>query len=81
MRAFYIRSRLWFLTVASGGAFVLTGCDPNVREQVLTGVEGAATQLATTFVQAFFLGLLNQAVEDGATVVKAVVEQLPQFVA
>ncbi|MFH1747068.1 MAG: hypothetical protein ABIG44_08495 [Planctomycetota bacterium] len=81
MRTLMIRSRLWLLTVVSGGVFVLTGCDPNVRTQILSGVEGAATQLATTFLQAFFLGLANDAAEDQATVVKAVLDQLPQFLA
>ena len=81
MRAWWIRSRLWFLTVASGGGlFVLEGCDPTVREQVLGGVGSAATGLATTFISAFFQGLINDAQED-ATVVKAIIEAAPKFFA
>ena len=82
MRGLLTRSRLWLLTVASGGgALVLSGCDPNVREEILGGVGGAATQLATTFIGAFFQTLLNDAADEEATVVRAVLEELPQFFA
>lgn len=82
MRAMLTRCRLWWLgVVAGGGTFVLSGCDPNVRESVLSGVGDAATSLASTFIGAFFEGLLNDAAEDQGTVVKAVLEQLPQIFA
>lgn len=45
------------ILAASGGMFVLTGCDPTVRDTVLGGVEGAASSLSTTFIQAFFESL------------------------
>jgi len=82
MRALLTRCRLWWLMVVSGGGVaVLAGCDPTVREQVLTGVGGAATGLATTFIEAFFQALINKEAEgDGATV-RAILEQLPQFFA
>ena len=81
MRALLTRSRLWLITVASGGAvLVLEGCDATVRGDVLTGVSSAATQLATTFIGAFFQGLINDA-DDADTVVRAVVDNLPQFFA
>lgn len=80
MRALWIRSRLWFLTVATGGGmFVLEGCDATVREQVLTGVGGAATGLATTFINAFFQGLINDASEGDATVVRAIFDSVQHF--
>jgi len=82
MRAWWIRARLWLLAVASGGGvFVLEGCDPDVREQVLTGVGTAATGLATTFIQAFFQGLINDATEEDATVVRLILDELPKFFA
>ncbi|MGD8452062.1 MAG: hypothetical protein PVJ57_09615 [Phycisphaerae bacterium] len=82
MRATLTRCRLWWLGLVTGGTtFVLTGCDPDVRESVLTGVGDAATSLASTFIGAFFQGLLNDATEDTGTVVKAVLEQLPQIFA
>jgi hypothetical protein len=77
MRAVLTRRWVWWLAIASsGGAFVLTGCDPNVREQVLTGVGDSATGLATTFIGAFFQALINDAQEqDQGTVVRATFEQ------
>jgi hypothetical protein len=80
MRAVLTRCRLWWLgVVTAGGAFVLAGCDPNVREGVLSGVGSAATGLATTFIDAFFQGLLNDAAEEDATVVQAVQDFQPQI--
>lgn len=81
MRIFAIRARIWMLSAISGGMFVLTGCDPTVRDQVLAGVGGAATDLATTFIGAFFQGLINDSQEEEATVVRAIVEELPKFFA
>ncbi len=53
------RTRIWWLTLISGGLFVMSGCDPTVRDSVLNGVGSAATGLATTFIQAFFQALIN----------------------
>jgi hypothetical protein len=80
MRAILSRGRLWLVGLTTGGLFVLEGCDPTVREQVLSGVGSAATALATTFIQAFFQALINDA-EEHATIVRAVLDQLPQFFA
>ena len=80
MRALLTRSRIWLLSVAAGGGmFILEGCDATVRDDVLAGVGTAATGLATTFINAFFQGLINEGTDDAATVVRAVVEQVPQF--
>lgn len=56
------RCALWF----GGGLlpfFSLTGCDPEVRNTVLAGVQTALTQLFTAIIEAFFLAL--QAPTDG----------------
>jgi putative exporter of polyketide antibiotics len=45
---------------AGSGAFVLSGCDPNVRDTVLSGVEAATTGLFTTAVAAFFQSLQSE---------------------
>lgn len=52
-----------------GGALVLQGCDPNVRDTILGGVEGATTGLTATFIQAFFESLAAD--EEVATIVMA----------
>ena len=80
MRALWIRSRLWLLAAVSGGGlFVMEGCDPTVRDQVLGGVGTAATGLATTFINAFFQGLILSGQDDDATIVRAVIEEVPKF--
>ena len=79
MRRLCNRSRLWLLTVATaGGLFVLQGCDPTVRDTMLTGVGTAATSLTSTFIQAFIQSLQAQD-EQTATTVRAVLDYLPQF--
>ncbi|MEP0848159.1 MAG: hypothetical protein HRF50_15220 [Phycisphaerae bacterium] len=74
MRRLIHSSRIWFYSLAAGGtAFVLEGCDPNVRDTVLGGVEGATTSLISTFIAAFFQSL---AAEEDTTVttVKVLIE-------
>jgi hypothetical protein len=79
MRNLFTRGRLWLLTAASGGGLLaLEGCNPDVRDYVLTGVGSAANSLATTFITAFFQGLVTGASDD-ATVVRAVLENVQQF--
>ncbi len=75
MRAWIHRGLRRWLVVTAGGLFVLEGCDPSVRGTILSGVEGAATTLFTTFIQAFFETL--QEPEDAAGTVRAIFESLP----
>jgi len=82
MRRLLLRGRIWLVSAISGGSlFVLGGCDPNVRETVLAGVEGATTTLITTFIQAFFESVLAPEDEGTVTTVRAITEQLSQFFA
>ncbi|TWT45235.1 hypothetical protein RAS1_16570 [Phycisphaerae bacterium RAS1] len=62
------RKLSWLVAVSMGTSYqALQGCDPAVRDTVLTGVEGAATGLAGTFIQAFFESLTaDQTNNDGA---------------
>jgi len=74
----FFRTHKWALLTTAGGLFVLSGCDPTVRDTVLAGVEGASTVLATTFLQAFFESLI--ATDEGAaTIVRAAVETAQSF--
>ena len=46
------------MAVAVGGtAFQLSGCDPAVRQAVLTGLEATTATLSTTLITAFFISL------------------------
>ena len=48
------------MTLLTGGTvFVLSGCEPNVRDTVLAGVETATGNLASTFIAAFFQSLIE----------------------
>jgi hypothetical protein len=48
------------MVLAGGGLFVLNGCDPAIRELLLSGTNSAANGLASTFIDAFFMKLLQQ---------------------
>ena len=51
------------LTLA-GSSIQLRGCDPAVRDSLLSGLETTAQALANTLVQSFFTALQNN---DGGT--------------
>ncbi len=42
-----------------GSAFQLSGCDPEVRSTLLTGLQETTTGLSTTLISAFFLSLAD----------------------
>ena len=43
-----------------GSAFQLSGCDPLVRESILSGLEATTNALTDTLVSAFFLSLADE---------------------
>jgi hypothetical protein len=54
------------MAVAVGGsAFQLSGCDPVVRNAVLTGLETTTTTLTGTLISAFFLSLQDDDTTGG----------------
>ncbi|MCA9245142.1 MAG: hypothetical protein KDA32_14380 [Phycisphaerales bacterium] len=65
MRRMMNRGRKLVLAMTAGSVFVLSGCDPNVRDTVLTGVEASTTTLFGTFLNAFFESLATQ--DDSTT--------------
>jgi hypothetical protein len=69
MRSMLRRGRIWLAAASIGGPFVLVGCDPQVRDTVLTGVEGASQTLLSTFVQAFFESLTPKTDDGAATTI------------
>ncbi|HNQ21857.1 MAG TPA: hypothetical protein PKK06_02060 [Phycisphaerae bacterium] len=65
-----LRSRLVRMGMAlavGGSSFALSGCDPAVRETVLTGLETTTTSLAGTLISAFFLSLQDDATSGSLT--------------
>lgn len=82
MRQAYLRTKIWIMTAVAGGAVaVLNGCDPTVRDGVLSGVESATTTLFSTFIGAFFETVLAPDDEGEPTVVRAIREYAPQIFA
>ena len=57
-----IRSRLMRTTMAfaiGGSPFVLSGCDPAVRDTLLVGLETTSQTLSQALISAFFLTLAD----------------------
>jgi len=55
-------SRRWVLLLAGTVTpLSLSGCDPTVRETLLTGVQTSITTLLTSVITAFFTALQNVA--------------------
>ncbi len=66
-RSFRQRAMRTLMTLAIGGsAFQLSGCDPAVRDTLLTGLESTTQTLSSALISAYFLTLEDDA-SDGAT--------------
>ncbi len=62
------RFRRFAVGVALGGSmFQLSGCDPAVRDALLTGLEGTTTSLTNTLISAFFISLEDDTSGDSLT--------------
>lgn len=58
----------WTAIMAVGGSvFQLSGCDPNVRDSLVTGLEGTTQSLSSALISAFFLTLQNDGTTTGTT--------------
>jgi hypothetical protein len=65
-RGFVRRMMHAVAAVAIGGsAFQLSGCDPLVRQSLLTGLESTTLALTDTLVSAFFLSLADEDTQSG----------------
>ena len=77
-------AKRWAPFLAGGLAlqFNLGGCDPTVRDTVLTGISTSLTTLASSVISAFFLSL-QAPTTSGTTqpVVQAVFENLHNWLA
>ncbi len=70
-KSWMLITKRWAPLVMGGMAlqFNLGGCDPEVRDAVLTGLQSTLSTLLTTVVQAFFLSL-----QDAGTTSQPVVQ-------
>ncbi len=63
-RRYLSRFGRFLVAAAVGGtAFQLSGCDPAVRDTVLTGLQTTTSSLTGTLIDAFFISLQD---DDGA---------------
>jgi len=53
------------ILAVGGSAFQLSGCDPAVRNTLLTGLQSTSTGLATALIQAFFQTLADDPADSG----------------
>ncbi len=81
------KSRMWLwsvrrktiLSILAGGTVMqlgLGGCDPSVREALLSGLQTSFVALTTTFINAFFLALTNVDLPTTNPTVQTVFENL-----
>lgn len=70
--------RLWrwaAAAIGSGSVFVLSGCEPTIRETILSGMEDVTYGIAETIIAAFFLGL-QQSNSTTTTMLRAAEEAI-----
>ncbi|RJP34588.1 MAG: hypothetical protein C4547_10620 [Phycisphaerales bacterium] len=56
--------RLVAACVVGGSVFQVSGCDPTVRQTLLTGLEATTNSLVDTLIAAFFISL-DDSEDDG----------------
>ena len=72
--------RHWALLLGGGllPFFSLTGCDPEVRNTVLAGIQAALTGFFAAIIEGFFLALMADSTANQPTA-RAVFEGLTSF--
>ena len=78
----WLTAKRWAPILAGGLALQvnLTGCDPEVRNAVLSGVQTSLTGLITSILNAFFLAITDSS-STSQPVVQAVFENLSRWLA
>jgi len=59
--------RATMVLAVGGAAFQLSGCDPAVRTQLLTGLQTTTQSLSTALISAFFLSMQDNSGTTGGT--------------
>ena len=77
-----LTTRRWLPLLAGGLAlqFNLSGCDPEVRNAVLTGIQTSLSGLLTSVINAFFMSL-QDAGSTSQPLVKAIIDTATTWVA
>ena len=72
-------NRKLFLTLAAGGIMMqinFAGCDTDLRNNLLAGIQTSIVALITTFINAFFQALMAESASSQA-IVKVILDSLP----
>lgn len=79
----WLRLARWAPLLVGGTALQLNlgSCDSNVRDTVLSGIQDAMTTLITSVIDAFFLSLQDIGGSTSQPIVKAIIEDLPRWLA
>jgi hypothetical protein len=83
-KSWILFAKRWVPFLAGGVALQvnLGGCDPTVRDTVLTGISTSLTTLASAIIDAFFLSLQGDTTSSTTqSVVKAAFENLHNWLA
>ncbi|RIK61916.1 MAG: hypothetical protein DCC65_18200 [Planctomycetota bacterium] len=78
-----VKSKMLLPLLVGGAALQLNlgGCDPEVRDAVLTGFATSLTSLASAIIEAFFLSLQDAGSSTSQPVVQAVFDTLRSMTA
>lgn len=80
-----VRWQKWARRMAVGGGLVFgafSGCNPEVRDLLVTGLQDTTVGLATTLLDALFAGFLSDSGGGGGvTTVQVVFEELTRWLA
>lgn len=73
----------WAPLLAGGAAFQfnLTGCDEEVRNTVLSGIQTSMTGLISSIINAFFLSLQDAGGSTSQPIVKAIFDNATSWLA
>ncbi len=74
----------WWAPLLVGGGVLqinLTGCDPEVRDAVLTGIQDAMVGLISAIIEAFFLSLKDIGGSTTRSAVQATLEGIQGWLA
>lgn len=79
---FWMKTLRW-IPLFAGGLMLqnLGGCDPEVRNAVLTGIQTSLNGLITSIISAFFLSLQDLGSQATQPIVRAVFENVSGWLA
>ena len=78
------RWQRWARRMTLGGGLVFgafSGCNPEVRDTLVVGLQDTTLGLVNTLLDALFMGFLSDSGDGGMTTVQVVFEELTRWLA